>query len=257
MYKKKTPQRKIEANRRNAQKSSGPRTSEGKRRSSRNAVKHGLLARHVVLTDHANEDPREFDELLEGLMDDYQPQGMIEKMLVERLAASFWRLRRAYRFEAESIAQANKPNVVSQVLSELSPLASEPAEKVLPSGANLDKLIRYESMIDREMLRTVVQLERRQRCRRPEAPAQRVRPVPDDSGAAGSVRTNPEHPAKAPAPNEPTAEPTAREPNPKGGSRTQRSACVGSRTRPTYSASLRSHGGGLLWMVMNGATLRE
>ena len=107
--KQKTSPRKIAANRQNARKSTGPRSPEGKARSSRNAVKHGLLAGRIVLEDHPDEDPREFAALLDGFMDDYQPRGMIEQMMVERLAVSFWRLRRAYRFEAESIAQANRP----------------------------------------------------------------------------------------------------------------------------------------------------
>ena len=203
MSEKKTSQQKIEANRRDARKSTGPRSPAGKARSSRNAVKHGLLTARVVLLDHPDEDPREFDGLLDGLMEDFKPHSTIEQMLVERLAASFWRLRRAYRFETESIAQANRPNAMSQMLQEFSPLpASEPTERVLPSAPDLDKLVRYESMIDRELLRTMAQLDRLQRRRmvdEPGAKSQAALPALAGRGEA----------PQPPAPNEPTAGPTA------------------------------------------------
>ena len=169
MPKKETSPHKIEANRGNAKKSTGPRTAAGKAKSSRNAVKHGLLAGRIVLADHADEDPHQFGLLLDGLVDDYQPQGTIETMLVERLAASFWRLRRAYRFEVESITQANRPNPLADALDEMSPLPPvKRGECILPAPHNLDRLIRYETMIDRELLRTMRQLELRQRLRKME-----------------------------------------------------------------------------------------
>ncbi len=202
VQKHKTSPRKIEANRQNARKSTGPRSSRGKARSSRNAVKHGLLAGRIVLADHPDEDPREFAALLDGLSDDYKPRGMIEKMMVERLAVSFWRLRRAYRFEAEAIAQANQPGIASQMLEQFGMPAGEQFEKVLPDVKDLDKLVRYESMIDRELLRTLAHLERRQRSRESERRS-------DDSSPAVK-RTDPARPAKSPAPNEPTALPSPR-----------------------------------------------
>ena len=192
MAKTKTPPNKIEANRRNAKKSTGPRSAAGKAKSSRNAVKHGLLAGRIVLVDHKDEDPQQFGLLLDGLRDDYQPQSTIETLLVERLAASFWRLRRAYRFEVEAITRANRPNPLADALDELSPLPPvKRGERILPSPYSLDRLIRYETMIDRELLRTLRQLELRRRLRK-------IEQAPDQPDLA-----------KAPAPNEPTAMPSA------------------------------------------------
>ena len=167
MAKKDTSPNKIEANRRNAKKSTGPRSAAGKAKSSRNAVKHGLLAERIVLADHKDEDPQQFGLLLDGLREDYQPQSTIETMLVERLAASFWRLRRAYRFEVEAITHANLPNPLADALDELSHLQPVPrGECILPPLHSLGCLIRYETMIDRELLRTLRQLELRQRLRK-------------------------------------------------------------------------------------------
>ena len=88
----------IEANRLNAHKSTGPRTLEGKARVSKNALKHGFFSQDVVFL---GEDPHgEFPELLDTLYTDWQPQSATEQHLVETLAASMWKLRRAHRIAA-------------------------------------------------------------------------------------------------------------------------------------------------------------
>ncbi|UCC30692.1 MAG: hypothetical protein JSU86_00140 [Phycisphaerales bacterium] len=106
MGKKVVSEKQLKANRRNALKSTGPRTPEGKERSSRNALKHGLLAREVVIRDgDGAENPAEFDALYERFVDELQPVGVLEEALVERIAVSHWRLRRALRFEVGAVRQ--------------------------------------------------------------------------------------------------------------------------------------------------------
>ncbi|MCH8053647.1 MAG: hypothetical protein IH895_06265 [Planctomycetes bacterium] len=129
-------------------------------------------------------------------------------MLVERLAASFWRLRRAYRFEVEAITHANLPNPLADALDELSHLQPVPrGECILPPPDSLDCLIRYETMIDRELLRTMRQLDLRQRLRKIEQAPIPMGSTTDKSRRAGMPM--PPERAKAPAPNEPTAMPSA------------------------------------------------
>ncbi len=95
------------ANRRNAQKSTGPKTVAGKARASRNALKHGLLAKDVVITGtDFNENRAEFDAFLADLCSELKPQGLIEETLVERIATCYWRLRRVQRFEVAAIRGA-------------------------------------------------------------------------------------------------------------------------------------------------------
>lgn len=82
----KTSQRKIESNRQNALKSTGPKTPEGKRAVRYNALKHGLLAREVVIdSDDGKENRGDFETLLSQLEEDLQPVGMLEQMLVEKI----------------------------------------------------------------------------------------------------------------------------------------------------------------------------
>ena len=81
-----------EANRRNAAQSTGPRTPEGKVRSSRNATRHGLCARTALLS---TEDRQEFDLLLEDLRTEHQPDGPTEEILVFKMAEAFFMSQRA------------------------------------------------------------------------------------------------------------------------------------------------------------------
>ena len=87
---------KLEANRQNAQKSTGPKTEEGKARSSKNALKHGLTAEHVVLP---NEDPEAFNELLDDWLDDAPNADSVERALIERSVRNIWKLRRVGQCE--------------------------------------------------------------------------------------------------------------------------------------------------------------
>ena len=95
------------ANRQNAQKSTGPKTADGKARASRNALKHGLLAKDVVITGtDLSESRADFDAFLADLCSELKPRGLIEETMVERIATCYWRLRRVQRFEAAAIRGA-------------------------------------------------------------------------------------------------------------------------------------------------------
>ena len=88
------------ANRGNAQHSTGPRLPTGKARSRTNALKHGLLAREVLILEGDGAEAREdFDALLADFVAELQPEGLVEETLVERIATTVWRLRRAQRYE--------------------------------------------------------------------------------------------------------------------------------------------------------------
>ncbi len=95
----------LEANKKNAQKG-GAKTPEGKAIVKYNALKHGLLAKEVVITvGEGAESPEEFDALLEDLKTQFAPAGTLEEMLTEKIAVAYWRLRRAYRYEVGLIRQ--------------------------------------------------------------------------------------------------------------------------------------------------------
>jgi hypothetical protein len=90
--------RRIEANRRNAISSTGPRTDDGKDRSRRNAIRHGLSAETVIEIVEDLDDYRAFEA---AVIADYDPLTAVERELVLRLASLLWRLRRASAIETD------------------------------------------------------------------------------------------------------------------------------------------------------------
>ena len=88
---------KIEANRRNALRSTGPITPAGKARSSKNALRHGVYsALPVVAGLEWNED---WETHRAGIFKSLAPEGTLEEALAERVALCFWRLNRVHRYE--------------------------------------------------------------------------------------------------------------------------------------------------------------
>jgi hypothetical protein len=91
-----TSYRQIEANRRNALRSTGPKTEAGKEISRRNALRHGLTAETVICALEDAEDYKAFEAAITA---DYDAQSAVERELVLRLASLLWRLRRAIMME--------------------------------------------------------------------------------------------------------------------------------------------------------------
>jgi hypothetical protein len=134
---------KLAANRRNGQKSKGPKTDEGKSRSRWNAVKHGVLSqRLVVLKD---DDTETYTLLLENLRRDLNPANALEEILVEKIAMAYWRLHIAFSYEAEFARSRGEFLVVA------------------------DRMGRYANTIHRQLLAAMNELERLQRRRLGEA----------------------------------------------------------------------------------------
>jgi hypothetical protein len=153
-----TTTRQIAANKRNAQKSTGPATEEGRRLSSKNALKHGLTAREVTI-DEA--EAKKFAAFRDDLVADLAPQGALEEQLVQEIAVHSWRMRRVYRLEVNESDDTNP----------LSSLAQEAVAHGLGIQRTLSfpTLIRYETSIARLRERALHDLERLQARRRGEA----------------------------------------------------------------------------------------
>ena len=95
----------VEANRRNARKSTGPKSVNGKAVSRMNALVHGILSTEAVVHGRCiEESDAEFAALLEAFRADWEPVGVTEEMLVNQIATAHWRLRRVLRAESGEIA---------------------------------------------------------------------------------------------------------------------------------------------------------
>ncbi len=91
-------EKQIEANRRNALRSTGPRTEEGKAVVSRNAVRHGLTAQAAAVVPLL-ESEEEWEAHRLGTLESLRPEGHLETVLAERVAVLLWRLGRVTRYE--------------------------------------------------------------------------------------------------------------------------------------------------------------
>jgi len=148
----------VTANRRNAAKSTGPKTEPGKKIAAQNALRHGLTARDIVSFDEKDGD---FAGFHEGLRAGYQPTDPVEEQLVERVAICAWRLRRAARMEKEILAAYRDQNAEGP-----DPKWSQWVDSAPGRLANLS---RYEVALDRAWQRAHLMLERRQAQRQGEA----------------------------------------------------------------------------------------
>ncbi len=119
-------EKQIIANKQNAQLATGPKTTNGKEVVSKNAIKHGIFTKDLIVSsDIENESADEYQSILNNLVDCLLPCNQMESLLVEKIAADFWRLRRTIRFETGSIARA-----VESLLSEFYSYSRPNNEKI-------------------------------------------------------------------------------------------------------------------------------
>src|SRR4051794_2090080 len=97
-------EKKLEANRRNAQKSTGPKTDEGKAKTSQNALTHGIFAIQFHILPGENE--AEYAAFHGDVLRDLAPCGIIQREMVDDIVQTRWRLRRLSKLEAHSILEA-------------------------------------------------------------------------------------------------------------------------------------------------------
>jgi hypothetical protein len=154
----------IEANRRNAQKSTGPKTEEGKSKSKFNALTHGMTAEVAVLP---HEDKLSYEDLRQATIESYQPANGAELMLVELVAVNYWRLLRARRVETATMdlhirAYKRRHGVSTQPgMDDDCGIATAFAD---PHNA-LRNIDRYQNTVERAYLRAVDTLRKTQNAR--------------------------------------------------------------------------------------------
>ena len=158
------------SNRRNAQRSKGPRTSEGRARSSKNALSHGALAQQVLLP---SENESDLADLRDDLRQELRPQGPLQEQWFEVIVDGFWRLQRIRRAEVgvlwvEIMMQRQLKMLCDRDIAQpqlpdgLDPDALELGRAYASEAEPLGKLNRYETSIIRRIERAITTLERLQ-----------------------------------------------------------------------------------------------
>ena len=157
----------LAARRANAAKSTGPRTPEGKARSSQNAVKHGFFTQTALLY---YESPEEFVALRDAYISEYNPQGPTEMHFVMEMANAQYRLRRVRGIEADLIQKLVTRDIVGSGLSN-GEIQAEAFRTLADESDALQLLQRYEVMFRRQYERALRLLwEHRDRQRRLASP---------------------------------------------------------------------------------------
>jgi hypothetical protein len=190
----------IAASRANGARSKGPITAQGKRNSSRNSIRHGLLAETVVLEE---EDTGRFFDLLNDLLGEHQPATPTETMLVETICVASWRRSRIWGMQKENFDH----DIASCHVETDSPaLCATLALRSSPESIRSHELLlRYEVAFDRQISRSVLRLQQTQEKRanrvsspkndvvtkRTQQPAENVTPPPPPAP------TKPASPAQA------------------------------------------------------------
>jgi hypothetical protein len=169
------------ARRANAMKSTGPRTDEGKAVARLNAITHGFFACDVVNPVLDGETrAEEFNSLLDALLEEFQPESARERILVDEVAASCWRIRRILRYECreswfdeDSVRRyAASATPTETLLNSMGHdnfgIRRRKAAKLrrsgldaflLPSYSDVDKIVRFERIVKRNLYRALDALE--------------------------------------------------------------------------------------------------
>ncbi len=178
--------RRIRSSRANGALSKGPVTEEGKQRSAMNAIRHGLLARCIVMQDESRE---AFEELLRQHIERLCPAEGVEFGIVEEMVASQWRLRRAWAIETRildnEVAAQTSGDTLDRMAAAFSDLAARPS---------LGLIHRYETQLHRVYQRALKNLLLL-RSVMPDEPSTAI--VPPASPASG--------PSAVPSPSQPPA----------------------------------------------------
>ena len=154
-------QKQIDANRLNAQKSTGPNTPEGRDAVRFNALRHDLTAKHAVLE---NENEQEFQEMLEAFEAEHQPTGPTENLLVQQMVMAAWRLQRLRALETglfnlRMCDLSKQTQITYKQLSDAERQAFVFLDDSRHAGA-IENLSRYETRIERSFYRALRELQR-------------------------------------------------------------------------------------------------
>jgi hypothetical protein len=162
--------RQLKANRRNARKSTGPKTPEGKARSSRNAFKHGCAAGDLVLTYEEKEE--DLLALTDHWFDHFQPVGALEAHYVKHIAVASWRLQRLWRMETGYLDK--KAGDINCEDYEAKPGEERIKDNQLMGNAMMNAFLpqhgfhnftRYEARLQRNLDRAIIHLHQLQLLR--------------------------------------------------------------------------------------------
>lgn len=160
--------RKQAANRENAKRSTGPKTTEGKAASSRNSYKHGIFSCNMAREERERS---AFEAVLDAIAEHYQPVGFMEKFMVEKLTTETIRFSHLLAYEQQELHRTRDPFW----------------------GEGVDRVLRYQATINKQFFQAIEQLERLQANRREEQNSPNKRAGKSETGVSEPANARPRH----------------------------------------------------------------
>jgi hypothetical protein len=215
-------QTKILANRLNAQKSTGPNTPQGKAVVSQNALKHGLSARHDVITTESQAD---FDLHRDALLAELDPIGPMESILADRIVSLSWRLKRADLIQNQTFDAMHEKNTNNSLANIAKSFGlkglgfpqdetsdSRPdltlgriALKDFSNARVLDRLLMYERRIEHSLYKTTLELQKLHLLRNLDPSEPNLEPEDRRLAVVGTTTHSPQIQPPEPGQNHPTS----------------------------------------------------
>ena len=124
-------------------KGGGPKTAAGKAKVSRNAIKHGIMSKSPVIP--GMEEEEEWQAHRAAAVESLEPDGHLETVLAERIAFLFCRFLRVVRYETAVTAAGVEFQGVGTPDAEM---------RMLPTNSHLDRIMRYDGNIQRQLVQT-------------------------------------------------------------------------------------------------------
>jgi hypothetical protein len=174
--------RQLAARRANAAKSTDPRSPEGKNIARLNALKNGFFACDVVNAElDGPTRVEEFNTILDALLEEFQPESVHERIMIDEVASCCWRIRRVLRYECreswvddDDFRRIARTESTSDAMAALMGNDRQAARQriarklhraaldgfILPSDSDIDKIVPYERLMKRNLYRALHTLER-------------------------------------------------------------------------------------------------
>jgi len=189
----------IRANRANCLKSTGPKSVEGKAKSSQNAISHGFFSRKVVLE---GENAQEFEQLRDALLAEHQPRTVTEQFFVERMAISMWRLNRAQEIERrahEDMADSLRKRMSAERVEHECSFPSVALWILTQSKHSvLEKLEMYEKRLEGTLHRSTRELQKMR-----ETKSDETKPISEEDESTQVIKSEGVNEESAPSPKTP------------------------------------------------------
>ncbi len=170
-------QRRLEANRRNAARSTGPRSAEGKAKVARNPIKHGFF---VAQDRWTSQQQRDFEETLAGLRDDFKPATALEERCVRTIAESYVKMAAVWRYENiaalkyhEECEREMNQRIATAEPAQAAHLRAEREQlrraglwrPTIPGPREANAILRYEGRLNRTIHRAICELQEQKSLR--------------------------------------------------------------------------------------------